>query len=192
MLELLSTEELGRVSNIDGRGRQASLGGADEKVLEVSLPSLVKTSGMVSMASKLGVAAAAMTPTELFRLADKDNSGSISRDEFEELHKLVVADAQRDAAKLIEQSARTTRAKRKNKALFGFSCVLFLSLVTSVFANLGMIYWIVNTQVRTEADEASATLTAKDTNGTVVKVATAQQSVPLRLARCCRSTRSPR
>lgn len=217
--QLLSTEELGRVSNIDAgeRLRQASLGGADaacrrggsdEKVLEVTarvsqveappqdarimdsrfrkssdslvgLPSQVKTAGMVETAGQLGVAAAAMTPSELFRLADKDNSGSISRDEFEELHKLVVADAQRDAAKLIAQSDRTQRAKRKNKALFGFSCVLFLSLVTSVFANLGMIYWIVNTQVRTEADEASATLTAKDTNGTVVKVATARQSVPL-------------
>ena len=70
--------------------------------------------------------------------------------------------------------------------------MLFLSLVTSVFANLGMIYWIVNTQVRTEADEASATLTAKDTNGTVVKVATAQQSVRSASRRCCRSTRSPR
>ena len=93
-----------------------------------------------------------VTKEHLWELADVNHDGSITRDEFDKLHQVIVDNALEEVNKkhALEQ-ANKVATRRARAATFG-GVVMAIFLGISLLGNLGIVFYVVDSQVTTSAD----------------------------------------
>jgi len=115
---------------------------------------------------------------ELFALADSDNSGSISKDEFGHLYKAMVKSAKEEAQRELTLQEETKIATRRATFLKHMLCLALTFLAIQILANAGLS-WASALALK---DAFVTDAVSMDANGVPIGTAEALVSVPMLLA----------
>jgi hypothetical protein len=117
-----------------------------------------------------------LTSTDFFNLVDQDGSGTISRDEFEHVFKVINQHVSDEHAKEDVMTHQVVKAKRRSKFLFVIVGVLVSLVAVLLAGNTGLVYGLL--EATKETRMISSSLTAKGSDD-IVKTAEAMVQVPL-------------
>lgn len=120
-----------------------------------------------------------MSVAELFRMVDKDGSGSIGIEEFESLHRVISNSTREQAQKEMSATMEAEKQRRAKHTVSLVALVVSLLLVISLIANGVATSFIIDFAIKTSTDDNA--LTVKGSTD-IVATAEATIGVPLYVA----------
>lgn len=118
----------------------------------------------------------------LFAMVDTDGSGTIDKQEFNQLYEAVKKDLKEEQAKEQELEEQATRAKRRMKTFAAITVFLAVFLGISIVANAAIMLRVVDEGVKTTVESGTSALEVKNTGGMIAATSEAQQQIPLLVA----------
>lgn len=127
--------------------------------------------------------------TELFKMADKDNDGTLTADEFAKIQEAIKERIYAQLAREVELESSNQRMRRRIIMLLGMGAMMLVMLGLSVTATAILTRQVINQAVPVETSEynarspiSTASLVTKDLPGEIAGTVGAETAYPLLIA----------